>query len=301
MKNKKKSICIISAFYNEEQNLKRFIKKFNRVKLKLIKMGYTINLIMVNDGSTDKSIEIIKKILKLKKNIKIVDLKKNYGQQIAIYSGLKEGKSQLFGVLDSDCQQDPNYFIKMINLLETKKLDLVQMKKRYGNYENPIKRFLSKFFYSVFSNITNVDIDSGSSDFYLFTNKIRKKIISSKISMFFLRGFIHLNSVNKKEYIQYSPIKRSSGVSKYTLFKQLEFALTAIYLYGNNIFKSIFILFLSTNICFASFKIFLEFTTLSLSITFLVFINLFFSCLLIISLLKVEKKKFVKIQYKILK
>ena len=175
------------------------------------------------------------------------------------------------------------------------------MKKRYGNYENPIKRFLSKFFYSVFSNITNVDIDSGSSDFYLFTNKIRKKIISSKISMFFLRGFIHLNSVNKKEYIQYSPIKRSSGVSKYTLFKQLEFALTAIYLYGNNIFKSIFILFLSTNICFASFKIFLEFTTLSLSITFLVFINLFFSCLLIISLLKVEKKKFVKIQYKILK
>ena len=116
--------------------------------------------------------------------------------------------------------------------------------------------------------------------------------------MFFLRGFIHLNSVNKKEYIQYSPIKRSSGVSKYTLFKQLEFALTAIYLYGNNIFKSIFILFLSTNICFASFKIFLEFTTLSLSITFLVFINLFFSCLLIISLLKVEKKSLSKFNIK---
>ena len=85
MKNKKKSICIISAFYNEEQNLKKFIKKFNRVKLKLIKMGYTINLIMVNDGSTDKSIEIIKKILKLKKNIKIVDLKKLWSTNSNIF------------------------------------------------------------------------------------------------------------------------------------------------------------------------------------------------------------------------
>lgn len=301
MKNKKKSICIISAFYNEEQNLKKFIKKFNKVKLKLIRMGYTINLIMVNDGSTDKSIDVIKKIPRLKKNIKIVNLKKNYGQQIAIYSGLKEGKSQLFGVLDSDCQQDPNYFIKMINLLEIKKLDLVQMKKKYGNYENPIKRFLSKFFYFVFSNITNVDIDSGSSDFYLFTNKIRKKIILSKISMFFLRGFIHLNSDNKKEYIQYLPIKRPSGVSKYNLFKQLEFALTAIYLYGNKLFKSIIFLFLVANICFVLFKIFLDSITLSMFNISLVFINLFFNCLLIIYLLKVEKKKFVKIQYKILK
>ena len=55
MKNKKKSICIISAFYNEEENLEKFIKNFEMTRSKLLKMGYSINLILVNDGSTDKS------------------------------------------------------------------------------------------------------------------------------------------------------------------------------------------------------------------------------------------------------
>ena len=227
-------------------------------------------------------------------------MKKNYGQQIAIYFGLKEGKAKLFGVLDSDCQQNPNYFIKMIDLLKSKKLELVQMKKKYGNYENPIKRFLSKFFYFVFSKISNVDIDPGSSDFYLFSNKLREKIISSRISMYFLRGFIHQNSSSKKEYIEYLPTKRLSGVSKYNLFKQLKFALTAIYLYGNKILKSIFFLFLFINICYSSFKIFQYSITSSLNI-YLSFINLFFSCLLIFFLIKIDQKKFIKVQYKVFK
>ena len=67
MKNKKKSICIISAFYNEEQNLKKFIKKFYKLESKLTKKGYLINLILVNDGSTDKSAEVIKDFIRSKK------------------------------------------------------------------------------------------------------------------------------------------------------------------------------------------------------------------------------------------
>ena len=117
MKNKKKSICIISAFYNEEENLEKFIKSFELTRSKLLKMGYSINLILVNDGSTDKSIKIVKKTVSSKKFIKLISLNKNYGQQIAIYVALKEEKADLYGALDSDCQQDPNLFIKMINYL----------------------------------------------------------------------------------------------------------------------------------------------------------------------------------------
>ena len=70
MKNKKKSICIISAFYNEEENLEKFIKNFEMTRSKLLKMGYSINLILVNDGSTDRSIKILKKSIFLLKNSK---------------------------------------------------------------------------------------------------------------------------------------------------------------------------------------------------------------------------------------
>ena len=67
MKNKKKSICIISAFYNEEENLAKFIKNLEITRSKLLKMGYSVNLTLVNDGSTDKSINIVKKKKFLKK------------------------------------------------------------------------------------------------------------------------------------------------------------------------------------------------------------------------------------------
>ena len=59
MKNKKNSICIMSAFYNEEENLEKFIKNFEITRSQLVKKGYSVNLILVNDGSTDKSIKII--------------------------------------------------------------------------------------------------------------------------------------------------------------------------------------------------------------------------------------------------
>ena len=67
MKIKKKNICIISAFYNEEENLEKFINNFDITRSKLLKMGYYINLILVNDGSTDKSVKIVKKKNFLKK------------------------------------------------------------------------------------------------------------------------------------------------------------------------------------------------------------------------------------------
>ena len=114
MKNKKKSICIISAFYNEEENLAKFIKNLEITRSKLLKMGYSVNLTLVNDGSTDKSINIVKKNSS-KKFIKLINLNKNYGQQIAIYVALKNEKADFYGALDSDCQQDSNLFIKFLN------------------------------------------------------------------------------------------------------------------------------------------------------------------------------------------
>ena len=71
MKNKKKRISIISAFYNEEQNLRKFITNFDNTRSKLIKKGYSIKLVLVNDGSDDNSEEIVQKFIKKKKIYKI--------------------------------------------------------------------------------------------------------------------------------------------------------------------------------------------------------------------------------------
>ena len=306
MKNKKQSICIISAFYNEEENLEKFISNFEITRSKLIKMGYTINLILVNDGSTDKSVKILKKRIFSKKFIKIISLKKNYGQQIAIYTALKLAKADFYGALDADCQQDSSLFIKMINLIKSKKLDLLQMKKKYGNYEGVVKKFLSRFFYYIFSHLANIDIKPGSSDFYLFTNEVRNKIISSNISKFFLRGFIHFNNF-RKEYLQYTPTKRLKGKSKYNIYKQLDFALTAMYLYGTKLFKKIFIFSLFLSVLFIIYLFFednflsskiTELLTIKILIIFLGVINLLLSCAVTFFIIKFKNNSSIKPRYK---
>ena len=307
MKNKKKSICIVSAFYNEEENLAKFIKNLEITRSKLIKMGYSVNLTLVNDGSTDQSINIVKKKNSSKKFIKLINLNKNYGQQIAIYVALKNEKADFYGALDSDCQQDSNLFIKMINRLKSNKLELLQMKKKYGNYEGVVKKFLSKFFYYIFSHLANIDIKPGSSDFYLFTNKVRNKIISSNISKFFLRGFIHWNNF-RKEYLEYTPAKRPKGKSKYNVYKQLDFALTAMYLYGTKLFIKIFIFLLFLNVSFIIYLVFkdyllnselTELLTIKILIIFFGVINLLLCCVITFFIIKFKQNISVKPRYKL--
>ncbi len=295
MKNKKKRISIISAFYNEEQNLRKFMINLDKTRSKLIKQGYSVKLVLVNDGSKDNSKKIVQKFIESKKYIKLIDLKKNYGQQQAIFSAIKREKADFYGALDSDCQQDPKYFIKMIEMLSSEKVELVQMRKKYGNYENKIKKFFSKNFYFLFSNLAKIEIDPGSSDFYLFTKNVRDKIVSSKTSKMFLRGFIHLNNF-KKCYYDYTPLKRTKGNSKYTTVKQIEFALTAMYLYARNYFYGIFVLSLITNIFFLfkntnlSHKKISEVNFQEFLSIFFGLISLFLSISLIYFIIKIYKK-----------
>ena len=291
MHNKKKTISIISAFYNEGENLIKFIKSFDKARTVLLKDGYNVNLVLVNDGSTDNSVITIKKIINKKKYIQLISLTKNYGQQIAIFTGFQKIDSDYYGAIDSDGQQDPKHFIQMMKNLKHKKFDIVQMKKKYGNYENWTKKLFSRFFYFIFNRLTNINLQPGSSDFYLFSKKVRAEIISSNISKFFLRGFIHWTGFPKK-YLDYIPAKRLKGISKYNIYRQLDFALTAIYLYGTNLFIKLFILsflFIILSVIFIVYIIYDYYflgslvpgwATLTILITFTGSLNIFFCCLI---------------------
>jgi hypothetical protein len=181
------------------------------------------------------------------------------------------------------------------------------MKKKYSNYESSIKRFFSKFFYYFFSKIAQIDIKPGSSDFYIFTYNVRNMVISSNTSRFFLRGFLH-ECFLKKDYLEYTPFKRLRGVSKYNMFKQLDFALTGIYFYRRKLFiiiSSLLIIPISFFIMLFFFQdlfifnqifeksIYKFFTILLAAIVSILY------CLIILFIIKTENNKFIKPKIKI--
>ena len=291
MPNQNMNICIVSAFYNERGNLIRFINLFDKARTLLLKDGYKVNLVLVNDGSTDNSTHTIRKLIQKKKYIDLISLTKNYGQQIAIFTGFQKNDADYYGAIDSDGQQDPKYFVQMIKSLKHNKCEIIQMKKKYGNYEGWFKKISSKFFYFIFNMLTHIKLEPGSSDFYLFTKRVRTEIISSNISKFFLRGFIHWTGFPKKN-LEYLPSKRLSGISKYSFYKQLDFALTAIYLYGAKLFVKLFIfsfLIMLISILFIIYIIYDRYflgsqvpgwASLAMLITFTGSLNIFFCCLI---------------------
>tara|TARA_B110000027_G_C16105727_1_gene295191 strand:- start:448 stop:1386 length:939 start_codon:yes stop_codon:yes gene_type:complete len=291
MPKQQKIISIISAFYNESDSLAKFINTFDKTRILLLNKGYKVNLVLVNDGSTDSSVHIVKKIMKNKKYIRLISLTKNYGQQIAIFTGFQKIESDFYGAIDSDGQQDPKYFIQMLRNLEHNKCDIVQMRKKYGNYEGWFKKLFSKIFYFIFNKLTNINLEPGSSDFYMFTRRIRTEVVSSNISKFFLRGFIHWTGFPKK-YLDYIPAKRLKGISKYNIYRQLDFALTAIYLYGTKLFIKLFILsfiIMILSILFIIYVIYEHYflgssvpgwATLAILVTFSGSLNIFFCCLI---------------------
>lgn len=237
-----KIISIISPVYNEAANLPELIEKFLKLKNVLEKKNYYLKVVFINDGSLDNSEEIIINCKKKNDFINFYSLSKNFGHQEAIFAGLKETVSDYYGVIDSDLQQDPMLFDDMLQNFKDHNCEVVQMQKKYTNYENKIKIFFSKFFYNFFNKLTNINLKSGSSDFYLISRDVRDLIIKSHISKNFIRGFIHSLGFNTM-FIQYVPGKRVNGKSNFNLMQQLDFAITGLYYYGKKI--SLYVLVLS--------------------------------------------------------
>ena len=213
-KMEKKKLNIVSPVFNEEGNIESFFKKLLPVK-KVLEDKYEINIIFVDDGSRDKSSTIIEKIEKDNNSVKALYFTRNFGHQNAIVAGLKEYQADFYLVMDSDLQQDPDLIETMIQNMESSKCEIVQMEKKYTDYENIFKRNFSKIFYSLFSKLTNIQIHKGSSDFFLISHRVREEIINSKISYNFLRGFLHWTGF-KKLFISYIPDKRMDGRSGYS-------------------------------------------------------------------------------------
>lgn len=244
-----KLISIISPVYNEENNLPLLIEKFLSLKDQINKKNINLQLIFVNDGSNDNSFKILKNFKSKYDFVKIINLTKNFGHQEAIFAGLESVDSDFYGVIDSDLQQDPILFVTMIDKIINNSCEVVQMQKLNTlKYENRLKIFMSQLFYRFFKILTKIELRPGSSDFYLFTKKIRDLIISTDISKNFIRGFIHWLGY-KTVFIEYTPQKRIHGKSNYNFTEQLNLGVNGIYYYSQKITNYILTLSIFIALC----------------------------------------------------
>lgn len=219
-----RKITILIPAYNEEESLpflyERVSKIMNEIK------NYDFELLFVNDGSKDKTLEEIKKMREEDSRISYVDFSRNFGKEIAMIAGMDYATGDCVIIMDADLQDPPELIPEMVKLWE-QGYDDVYARRRSRKGETWLKKFTSKMYYKVLQSLTKVEIQKDTGDFRLLdrrcVNALRKMRETGRCSksMFSWIGY------NKKE-ILYDRDPRIAGKTKWNYKKLMDLAIDGI-------------------------------------------------------------------------
>ena len=216
-------LSILIPSYNEEGNI-------NELNKKLIESLKNIDyeIIYINDGSKDKTLDKIKTVSKSNENIKYISFSKNFGKDAAIYAGLKRSNGTYTCILDADLQQNPKYIISMLDYLKKHpETDQIAMVMKNRNKENLFNRIMKKNFYRLINKLSDTKLVDGASDFRMFNNSVKDAILSLTEKNRFTKGMFSWIGFNTK-YMYYNVEDRFSGKTKFDTKSSIKYALTGI-------------------------------------------------------------------------
>ena len=233
-------ISLIIPCYNEEESIPYFIKEINKV-IDLMKKE-KFELIFVDDGSKDKTLEILEKLADEDKKVKYISFSRNFGKEAAMFAGLKEARGKYVAIMDADLQHTPEMLILMYKkLINDDSFDCCCAYKSNREDEGSLKRTLTSLFYKINNKISDVKLLPGASDFRVFKKSVCDAITSLDEKTRFLKGMFSWVGFNTI-YVPYMPEKRMYGTSKWSLFKLLKYSLGGIISFSTKPIKSVFII-----------------------------------------------------------
>ena len=178
------SISIVIPSYNESENINELYKRITEVIKKINVKKYEI--IFVENGSKDNSLELLKKINSENKSVKIISLSRNFGYQSAIAVGLKYSENDYVCVMDGDLQDPPEMILKFIDKMK-EGYDVVYgiRSKRKTSF---FKKIFYNLFYEIYSKLSEIDVPKKAGDFCLMSKKVVKNLNSLSEKNLFIRG-----------------------------------------------------------------------------------------------------------------
>ena len=219
-----KKISIIVPAYNEEESLPYLFERLNKLMDEVKK--YEFEILFVNDGSKDKTYELIKEYREKDKRYCYVDFSRNFGKEIAMMAGLDYATGDCVIFIDADLQDPPELIPELIKYWE-EGYDDVYARRRSRDGETFLKKFTSKMYYKILQKMTNVEIQRDTGDFRLLDRrcvnalkKLRESQRNTK-SMFSWIGY-------KKKEVLYDRDARIAGKTKWNYMKLIDLAIDGI-------------------------------------------------------------------------
>lgn len=217
-------ISLIVPCYNEEAALPIF---YDETKKVLEKMECEEEIIFVNDGSKDHTLEIIKELAKKDENITYLSFSRNFGKEAAMYAGFCNATGDYIAVMDADMQDPPALLPKMLKIILEEGYDSVATRRMNRVGEPPIRSWFARKFYKLINKISDADIVDGARDFRLMKKEMVDAIISMSEYNRFSKGIFGWIGF-KTYWLPYENVERVAGTTKWNFWKLFKYAIDGI-------------------------------------------------------------------------
>lgn len=219
-----KTIDIVVPCYNEEEVLPLFVKETNEVIATI--PDYKFRYIFVNDGSKDKTLEVLRSHAAQFANIKYISFSRNFGKEAAMYAGLKATTADYVIVMDADLQHPPKMFPDMIKGIEEGN-DCCALYRAKQTGESKLRQLVSKIFFSFQNNISDVKMPDGAVDYRIMSRKMIDAIMELSEVQRFSKGIFCWVGF-KTKWIEYQNVERTVGETKWSMWGLFKYALDGI-------------------------------------------------------------------------
>ena len=223
-----KTISIVVPVFNEEDNIEHFYESVCKV---MESLPYDFELIYVDDGSKDRSREILRSLEKQDERVQSIFLARNSGHQLALTCGLDNADGDAVITMDGDMQHPPELIPVLLEKWE-QGYEVVQTIRKTTEGVSAMKKLTSYYYYKVLNKLSNVHIQEGGSDFRLMDRVVVKAFRRYREHARFIRGMIGAMGFRQVQ-IEFVAPKRFAGVSKFSPRKMLNFAIDGVLAYSN--------------------------------------------------------------------
>lgn len=224
-----KLLSVVVSVYNEEKALEKFYKETTEI---LRTAAWEYELIFVNDGSTDSSLETLTSLASADTRVKVVSFSRNFGHEAAMIAGLDYSRGDGIICMDADLQHPPECIPGVIKLFE-EGYEVINMVRTKNKTAGLVKNITSSGFYWLINHISDVHFEANASDFFAVSRHVAQVLKDSyREKVRFLRGYVQ-NVGFKKTTMEYEARARVAGESKYSIKKLFVFSVNTILCFSN--------------------------------------------------------------------
>ena len=218
-----KMISFVVPAFNEAHNIKKLYDELLQV---MTSSNYGYELIFVDDGSADDTLEVIKSLVAKNQSVYFVELSRNFGHQAALKAGIDIAKGDCVITMDSDLQHPPAIVTDLIRRWE-EGYDVVYTRRKEDRKLPWFKRKTSSLYYQLYNSLSEIKLDKGTADFRLMSRNVVDAFSHLRENELFIRGLIKWAGF-KQTAVEYEPNERFAGVTKYNLKQMMSFAVKGI-------------------------------------------------------------------------